>query len=324
MILIITNKIDPHADNVINCLLNKDISVFRFNTEDFPQKITFSWRTAQSGIDGVIKLPNGKKTDISQIDSCWYRRPEPPIVSTDLITQQAKEFAEDETKSLLKGLWTYLSDCFWINYPSKIREAESKLYNLRLASKIGFFIPRTVITNDPEQAKNFFQECEGEVINKVLGKGQVEYLKDYYFVYAHKISHKDLDRINNVVYSPTFFQEYILKKLEIRVTVVGKKIFSCEIHSQDSEKTMEDWRQYDFDNVKHSPHKLPESVEILCLKMMKSLDLNFATLDLILTTDDRCVFLELNPNGQWLWIENLTGLPISQAVADLIVNKGGN
>jgi len=322
MILIVTNKIDPHADVVISHLTNESVPVFRFNTEDFPQKILFSWKTTQSAIDGVVKIPKVGEVKLSQIKSCWYRRPEPSIISSDLITEQAKEFAEDESKVLLKGLWKFLSDRFWINYPSKIREAESKLYNLKLASKIGFFIPRTLITNNSEEVKDFFKECKGEIINKVLGKGQVEYLKDYYFVYAHKISLQDLEKINSVVYSPTFFQEYIPKSLEIRVTVVGKKIFSCEIHSQDSEKTREDWRQYDFDNVLHRLHKLPRSIEILCLKMMENLELNFSTFDLILTPDNKYVFLELNPNGQWLWIENLTGLPISEAVAELLVKQG--
>lgn len=320
MILIITNKLDPHVDAVIHHLKTDGVDFFRFNTEDFPQKITFSWQTGQSPIDGLLILQSSRKVKLSEISSCWYRRPLPTVVSKDLITTQTREFAQEESSSLLQGLWVYLSSCFWIGYPPKIRQAESKLRNLKLAADIGFWIPRTLITSDPKQAKDFFNECEGKIINKVLGEGEVEYLKDYYFVYTHRVLPEDLSRMGSLVYAPTLFQEYIPKRIEIRVTIVGNKIFSCEIHSQDSKKTRDDWRHYDFGKIKHYVHHLPHSVESLCLKMVEKLGLNFATIDLILTPDQDYVFLELNPNGQWLWIEHLTGLPISSAIAKLLIN----
>jgi len=322
MILIVTNKLDPHADAVIGHLKSKGVGFARFNTEDFPQKITFTWQGTDSAIEGVLQLPLGRKIGLSQITSCWYRRPVNPTISGEIIAQQAKQFAEEEANFLLTGLWTYLAGCFWINYPLKIRQAESKINNLKLAAEIGFLIPRTLITNVPREAKDFFHHCQGKVINKVLGKGQVEYLKDYYFIYAHKVLPQDLEKMGSVAYTPTLFQEYIPKKVEIRVTVVGEKIFSCEIHSQNSEKTIDDWRHYDLENVKHLVHQLPKSIERLCLKIMERLDLNFATFDFILTPEDKYVFLELNPNGQWLWIEQLAGLPISQTIADLLINRG--
>lgn len=323
MILIITNKLDPHADAVIRHLLKvKGVSLVRFNTEDFPQKVTFTWKAAGSLFDGILNFPLNRKISLSRISSCWYRRPIAPVVSSDLITEQARAFAKEESDFFLKGLWAYLSHCFWINGPFRIRQAESKMANLKLAAEIGFSIPRTLITNNPQEATDFFHDCEGNVINKVLGKGQVEYLKDYYFVYTYRVLPQDLEKMKDVAYCPSFFQEYISKKVEIRVTVVGNKVFSCQIHSQESEKTKDDWRHYDLENVKHVVHKLPLSIKALCLKMMERLDLNFATFDLILKPDNQYVFLELNPNGQWLWIEHLTGLPISQAIAKLLINQG--
>lgn len=319
-IFIITNKLDPHADAVINHLKLANAKFIRFNTEDFPQKITFSLKTTKLPIDGVIQLPTGYKVILSEIKACWYRRPSPPVLSKDLITPQAQQFALEESNALLQGLWAYLSSCFWINYPFKIRQAESKLQNLKIAAEVGFLIPRTLMTNDTQEVKDFFGECGGDIINKVLGKGEVEYLKDYYFIYTHKVSEKDLERVSSVRYAPALFQEYLSKSIEIRTTVVDKEIFSCEVHSQDSKKTRDDWRHYDLENVKHAVHQLPHEISRLCLKMIERLGLNFATFDFILTPDNRYVFLELNPNGQWLWIEHLTGLPISQAIAKLLIN----
>lgn len=321
MIIIVTNKLDPHVDVVIKHLEMRKVDFIRFNTEDFPQKTSFTWWTDTSSTDGMLQLPGGHQIILSQINACWYRRPTAPVVSKELVSKQAKEFAEDEANSLLKGLWSYLADRFWINHPIKIRAAESKLTNLKLAAEIEFFTPRTLISNNPDEVRDFFKKCEGRVINKALGKGQVEYMRDYYFIYTHKVLPEDLSRLDSVKYAPVLFQEYIPKNIEIRVTVVGNKVFSCEIHSQDSEKTLDDWRHYDLKNVKHAVHKLPKIIEALCIKMMKRLELNFATFDLILTPDGQYVFLELNPNGQWLWIEQLIGLPISNAIAETLIEK---
>lgn len=322
MILIISNRLDPHVDAVISYLKDRKIEFIRFNTENFPQKIRFFWETGEEGMDGTLHFPRGTKIKLSQITSCWYRRPASVTVSAQLVTEQARNFAEEETNALLSGLWRYLFGCFWINYPFKIHSAESKIYNLRLAAEIGFCIPRTLITNDQAEARNFFYECGGNLVNKVLGKGQVEYLKDYYFIYTHRVLPQDLGKMSDVVFAPTMFQEYISKKMEIRITVVGDKVFSCEIYSQKSKKTADDWRHYDLENVPHLIHKLPLSIEKLCLTMMERLGLNFATFDLVLTPEGKYVFLELNPNGQWLWIEQLTGMPISQAIAELLISRG--
>ena len=320
MILIVTNKIDPHADAVIKCLKDKGMSFVRFNTEDFPQKISLTWKSEVASIDGEVFFPGGHHTLLSQIRSCWYRRPFPPNLSRNLISQQSREFASNEIEAFTKGLWIYLSDRFWINYPLILRQAESKINNLKIASDLGFFIPRTIVTNSPKEALEFINGSGGNVINKVLGKGDIEYQRDSYFVYTHRVSSKDISDLENVKYAPTLFQEYVPKAVEIRTTVVGSEVFSCEIHSQVSDKTLDDWRHYDFDNVKHAVHRLPPPINALCLKMAEILNLQFATFDFILTPDNRYVFLEINPNGQWLWIEQLTGLPINQAVADLLVS----
>lgn len=283
MILIVTNKVDPHTDAVIGCFKDKGVSFVRFNTEDFPQKISLTWKAEESAIDGELFFPGGHHTLLSQIRSCWYRRPFPPNLSRNLISQQSREFASNEIEAFTKWLWVYLSDRFWINYPFVLRQAESKIINLKIASDLGFFIPRTIVTNNPKEALEFINKCNGNVINKVLGKGNVECQRDYYFVYTHRVTGNDIGDLENVKYAPALFQEYIPKSLEIRTTVVGSEVFSCEIHSQDSNKTLDDWRHYDFDNVKHAVHRLPPPINALCLKMAETLNLKFATFDFILT-----------------------------------------
>lgn len=115
-------------------------------------------------------------------------------------------------------------------------------------------------------------------------------------------------------------QEYVEKALEFRVTIIGGRIFTCAIHSQDSERTRHDWRRYDFEKVKHEVYQLPVEVEQKLLALMKEWGLVYGAMDMILTPSGEYVFLEVNPTGQWGWIEYLTGMPISRTIAELLMN----
>jgi len=119
---------------------------------------------------------------------------------------------------------------------------------------------------------------------------------------------------------PLIVQVYVEKAVELRVTVVGSDVFAAEIHSQATQRTKIDWRRYDEGNTPHFEHTLPDKVSKLCLAMTHSLGLVYSAIDLILTPDGRYIFLELNPNGQYQWIEHLTGLPITDRIARLLID----
>ncbi len=117
------------------------------------------------------------------------------------------------------------------------------------------------------------------------------------------------------------FQEYVQKSFEVRVTAVGETIFAAAIHSQMSPRSRVDWRRYDLDHTPYEPHSLPRVIEEKCYKLMAILGLHYGALDFIVQPDGKYVFLEINPVGQWGWIEYLTGLPITEAIADLLIER---
>ncbi|MEK9177777.1 MAG: MvdD family ATP-grasp ribosomal peptide maturase, partial [Patescibacteria group bacterium] len=119
---------------------------------------------------------------------------------------------------------------------------------------------------------------------------------------------------------PVMLQEYIEKKIELRITIVGKQVFACAIHSQDEVRTMIDWRRYGEKWVKHEVFVLPEHVKGKLLESMKSWGIVFGAIDMIVTPENNYVFLEVNPSGQYGWIEGLTGMPISRAIAEVLSN----
>lgn len=115
-------------------------------------------------------------------------------------------------------------------------------------------------------------------------------------------------------------QEYVDKDFELRITIVGEKIFTCAICSQEIEQTKIDWRNNNLENIKHGPYELPPDIKAKIFALMRRWHLSYGAIDMIVTPKGEYVFLEINPGGQWLWIEEMTGMPISQALAELLAN----
>ena len=116
----------------------------------------------------------------------------------------------------------------------------------------------------------------------------------------------------------SIFQEYIEKAYELRVTCAGDQVFCCRIDSQASAESSEDFR-FNARNLKHELIECPE-LETKLKAYLKEFDINFGCFDIAVTPSGEFVFFECNPNGQWLWIEELTGAPIGKAVADLLLS----
>ena len=126
--------------------------------------------------------------------------------------------------------------------------------------------------------------------------------------------------------SPGLFHEYIEKDVELRVTVIGDDVFVAEIHSQDREATSVDWRDWDNGGleIRYSKGALPDEVQDRCVRLVRSYGLNFSTMDIVRTPDGRHVFLENNPNGNFMWIEKLVPeLRMTSALAACLA-RGSN
>jgi glutathione synthase/RimK-type ligase-like ATP-grasp enzyme len=182
---------------------------------------------------------------------------------------------------------------------------------------LGLRIPKTIISNDPDSVRDFFQSNMGDIVAKTLRQSHGSFDGREYVIYTNPILESDLQRLESVKFAPVIFQERIEKASDIRVTVVGSDVFATEIHSQANSSTSVDWRRNTL-SLRHTPHQLPAEIEERCLRLVESYGLVFGALDLIKTPSSEYVFLELNPNGQWAWIEVLTHQPITEKLIHVL------
>ncbi len=202
-----------------------------------------------------------------------------------------------------------------MSHPLNIQQAESKVYQLSVAKALGLRIPNTIISNDAQEVRDFYKSTPQGIVAKPLRLGYFDYGDRQTSVYTNQVNWPDLADDISIKVAPVIYQELIQKQYDIRVTVVGDQVFAAAIDSQINPTAMIDWRKSDADNLPHHRHKLPPEIEQACINLLVKLGLQYGAIDFALTPDDEYVFLEINPNGQWAWIEDKLQLPISEAIA---------
>jgi len=322
VVLIVTDSREPNVAKVIEHLDAARNRYVRVDVDNFLRDSRVTFKETKGVCSWVLRV-NGEDVSDKDVCSVWHRRPPSPKAS-ESVHPLYREFVENETAKFLWDLWTSLdADLFWMNHPRTTRLLEfNKLYQMKIASGVGLLTPETLVTNDPGTAMSFITTHGGSVAMKIFGGSVIQDEEgETLTVLTHRVSGRRAKQwLSGIECGPVMLQEYIEKQLELRVTMVGDRIFSCAIHSQDSQRTKDDWRRYDFDKVKHEIYRLPRLIEKKLRLFMRRSGITFGAIDLVLEPSGRYVFLEVNPNGQWGWIEHLTGMPISQCIAETLAH----
>ncbi len=323
MILIFTNKEDVHPTPVIDILNKRGTPVFRLNSECLLTDYEFCWWNDSTKCDFVIKnVSSGLTVKGSEVTAIWDRRPENPKELFVKSTDEINKLNLNEAAGFLSFIRYYLKDVFSIGSIINDRYAASKMLQTRIAQQVGFSVPSSCFSNRKKNVILFGNQFSDLILKPIDGDSLVCEDDKQYVFYSNKISSITLEDIPEDAFSQTacFLQNYIEKEYEVRVTVVENNVFACKIDSQamkDNQGRI-DWRQgYDY-NIKHEIITLPNDIEVKCLDFLKIMGLNFGAFDFIVTPDNKYIFLECNPNGQWLWIELLTGQKISEKIANAL------
>lgn len=313
-ILIISKEFDPHVDWVVALFQRASVRCIRWPTSFFPLQSFLRYKIADGNVEGTIEI-HGKTVDLREIRSVWFRHTTSFVLPPNLPDGE-KRFVQSEADSAFYGLMR-IGDWFWVNHPDKNRVASSKALQLKVAQDLGFSIPKTLITNDPDKVREFFSECDGQIVYKAFESGF--YLTTHRGCYTAPVSKNHLENVQLIQNSGGIFQENISKRVDLRITVIGRRVFAVEIHSQDHERSKYDWRAGKMEDMRHYRHELPPQIEGLCLRFIEHFGLAFGAIDMILTPDGRYIFLENNPNGQFGWIEGRTGLPLTAALVEMLI-----
>ena len=316
--LLVTNREDVTADLVVLEMRKRGVSYLRLNTEDFPQRVGLTLQMNRNW-DGYLDGPKGQ-TRLEAIHSVWYRRPVSPVIASEVTEPEVEEFARTESESALRNLW-HLLDCYWISPLPALRRAEHKLLQLREASRLGLEVPPTLVSTSPAETRSFLGTYPRAVV-KALGRGTVRTGSGQTLaVFTERLTLRSPEDAERARLAPALVQAEVPRSCDLRVTVVRRQVFAAEIHRK-PEADGVDWRRDDPRDLVHRTHRLAASLEAKLVKLVASLGLEFGAVDLIIRPDGGYTFLEVNPNGQWAWIELELGLPISVALVDALLRVG--
>jgi glutathione synthase/RimK-type ligase-like ATP-grasp enzyme len=318
MILILTSDDDTHADRVEAALARRDAEVARFDPAWFPSEAGLALAVGRGGEAAGTLAFRDREVELERVRTLWRRRPGQPRAD---VPGAAGELVERESAAVLADLWALMGARHVPGPPDALAHAGHKARQLLVAGRLGFELPATLVTNDPDAFLTFHAGQRGRTISKRAAPSQRLTAADGEALvrYTEPVRPRDLVHVEDLRLCPVIVQPYVPKRLELRVTVVGRRVFAAAIHSQSSNHTRYDWRRYDDARTRITPFALPPEVAARCIALVERLGLCYGAIDLVLTPDDRFVFLEINPNGQYLWIELATDLPISDAVADLLL-----
>ena len=310
---------DPGIDLVIGAIEARGGSAFRFETDLFPAdlRLTIGWDKK----DRLLLADSERELDLSQVSAVWIRGMDTGLKLPDDLDPGHQEAAQTESNSMVWGMLECLN-VFQLDPPESLRRAPYKPRQLQLAREVGLEIPRTLITNHPSAVRDFAATCQPGVIAKMVDGSGIRIETDHGLepVYTRQLSAADLADLDSLSLCPMIFQELVPKALELRITVVGTRVFVAAIDSSASTVGTDDWRKdtglvRGFRPFDHCPPTILDRL----LAMLDRLGLNFATIDLIVTPDGRYVFLEFNTISGFAFIEKATDFPISGAIADLLL-----
>lgn len=318
-ILIASASFDEHAYGPVSRLLEEQgYPVIVYKTDKLlkgEDSFVIDLRTATPLISY-----NGVSILSADLSAAWYRK----IGSfglPDADVQLAKQlYMNNEVRALHDTIWPlFYPEDVWLSSPNKIARADRKLAQLLLARDIGFGVPETVVSSDWQAiSAMLLSESDSQIIVKMM-RGVISQGTEIRSLHTTILDRQRTSHLASYTSPfPGLYQPYIAKAREWRVTVVGDDIFPAAIYTAHEAK--DDWRKHqNSDAVQFKTGTLPDGVSERCIRYLQVLGLGFGAFDLIERSDGEVVFLECNPNGQYGWLEEDLGLPISRSIAAALV-----
>jgi len=305
-----------------------DDAHIQFVTKHFPESVEYTiidpfksigGKDISYDFDGLRMCIYYGEQPLTGIDSVWFRKP----TQLDQIKLEVPDSYLAYTQSTLRRhlapLYRHWHDAQWVSPYESIVQAESKPYQLEIAAKVGFVLPDTLITGSSSRAQRFVAKHGTCVV-----KSQAARFPAGRTMMTRVISAEDNLLYEGLSVDPMIFQQYIEPDHELRVTVVGDAVFAAKIIAAD-QGPFRDWRYGHVDGTfKATAATIDADLQTKCVQLTKHMGLSYGAIDLIVDKNGKTWFLEINPNGQWAFIEEATGQPIGKAMAELLCKNAKN
>lgn len=262
---------------------------------------------------------DGRRLSEEDIASVWWRAVVPPLF--DAPNGQLVDYCTRELVSFYEGLEPILKRSLWVSRPSAIESARNKPRQLELAKELGFRVLDTAVTNSPSEARR--RAAERATVFKSIRSPRIPVDSgSHHTVFTTLLSGEALDGVEGIVSCPGILQEFLDKAGDVRVTVIGTEVFGVFIDSQAARASSVDFRLGARD-LSYRAFDVSSGDAGRCRAMLSALGLQYGAFDFGLTRAGEMVFFEVNPNGQWGWLEQATGLPMRRALVELLLEQAG-
>jgi hypothetical protein len=309
VILVVSHPDDDHLAPVLDEIARLGHRAVVLDTATLPRTSTV---TADYGATDTwrLGLPDGTRVELDECRSGWWRRARPPEIDDRITDPAVAAWTANEVYEALSGFWDAVP-IRWVSPPRVIEQTMMKTWQLPAARAAGLRTPRTLITNSPADAKEFLAEVgRGRVICKAFSATMANWRE------TRLVTDAELAVLDRVTLAPVIFQEFVPASVDLRVTVVGGDVFAAAVHSQAVPYPL-DFRMH-LDTVRIEPTTIPAEIAAALHRLVDSAGLRYGAVDMRLTPDGEYVFLEINPAGQWLFLDERTATAVTAAVARLL------
>jgi glutathione synthase/RimK-type ligase-like ATP-grasp enzyme len=313
-VVILTRTSDAGADAVGLRLLASGIPYVRIDADSLPEAATLTIASMEGTDETFEAAVRSRGWGAENPRVVWFRHFDTHAIGSSLEDPLARSFVQAEWELAVRALLTTRA-VRWVNRPSEVYGLD-RVRQLRLARHAGLVIPKTLVSNDPRRIRRFVASS-GKAVVKVLGEHFLEPTPSIqYGVFPRLVSESDLEGAEPLALSPAIYQEYVPHVAEIRATAIGRDLTAAAV----TETGFADvWECPE--NVSVQEHRLPDDVRCKLAAYMRHARLQYGAFDLLLTPDGRYVFLEVNPVGDWTWLEwRNEAIDITGKVASYIVD----
>ena len=310
MLFILTNSQDATASFLVSALQKSGAAFLRLDTDGLLPRIALSYRPGKP----LIRIDNVWQ-EAAEVSHVWYRRPE-QLKDDRFDSSPESNYARAEWSEFIEGFFAHVPKQKWVNHPSCNAAASRKLEQLTMAAVLGFSTPDTLVTQEPSALRAFYDQHRGRIIAKPLSTGYIERHGEQSdsLIYTSLVFEDHLRNLDDLKACPTLFQQFIEKAYDVRITVVDSDIHAVALFGKDKGGGQRcDIRRDNMSGVTYSKIELPEDVRTGIVRMMAHYALRFAAIDMAVSAEGQWCFFEINPNGQWAWLDTDAGTNIAES-----------